>query len=219
MLRIPRSLQLTTEVVVLAYRLRLPWFSKKNFKTRQGGGKVGCRAMLLDDSPLLFSRCIQLFRDGSPPTNALIFVKKKTSANQTAHVNAMFISPSRNEVSHLFGEWMSWRVLVGPSKTPVWDKTDTWVFGFLLRTILSNIFQGAEFWDVPKCVCGLLNRFSFFRNFPEICTCSNTYRFKACHLEVSSLKSKPCSGFSDEILLRGWSFLISQTSMMWLPNK
>lgn len=69
MLRIPRSLQLTREVVVfLAYRFRLPWFSKKHsFKTRQAGGKVGCRAMFLDDSPLLFSRCRQFFRDGSPP--------------------------------------------------------------------------------------------------------------------------------------------------------
>lgn len=188
MLRIPRSLQLTTEVVVLAYRLRLPWFSKKNFKTRQGGGKVGCRAMLLDDSPLLFSRCIQLFRDGSPPTNALIFVKKKTSANQTAHVNAMFISPSRNEVSHFFGEWMSWRVVVGPSKTPVWDKTDTWVFGFILRTILSNIFPGCRILRRAEMCLWFVESVLLFQELSR-----NLYLFK--HVQVQGMSSR---GFFSE---------------------
>ena len=146
--------------------------------------------MFLDDSPLLFSRCRQFFRDGSPPNKCPDCGEKTNTSWKSVQptkppMSMRCSSPQVETKFHTFleSEWVEeyW-----------WDLQKRLceirqIHGFSVsfwEQSFPTYFRGAEFWDVPKCVCGLLNRLSFFRNFQEICTCSNTYRFKACHLEV-----------------------------------
>ena len=146
--------------------------------------------MFLDDSPLLFSRCRQFFRDGSPPNKCPDCGEKTNTSWKSVQptkppMSMRCSSPQVETKFHTFleSEWVEeyW-----------WDLQKRLceirqIHGFSVsfwERSFPTYFRGAEFWDVPKCVCGLLNRLSFFRNFQEICTCSNTYRFKACHLEV-----------------------------------